>query len=80
MQISVLLSIKPNFAASIFSGDKKYEYRKSIFKNAKVKKAYVYASNPVGLVVGEFEIEDIITTNPDLLWKRTIPSASISGR
>lgn len=78
MQINVLLSIKPKFVAAIFSGDKKYEFRKSIFKNDKVRKVYVYASNPVGLVVGEFEIEEIITSNPDSLWKETMKQAGIS--
>ena len=43
MQIEVLLSIKPKFAASIFSGNKKFEFRKAIFRNARVKKVYVYA-------------------------------------
>lgn len=78
MQISVLLSIRPKFVASIFSGDKKFEFRKSIFKNDNVKKAYVYASRPVGLVVGEFEIEEIITSDPESLWKETMKQAGIS--
>lgn len=78
MPISVLLSIKPKFAAAIFSGDKKFEFRKRIFKNHKVKKAYVYASSPVGLVIGEFEIEEVITSNPDSLWAETMEEAGIS--
>ena len=36
--MTVLLSIKPEFAEKIFDGTKKYEFRKSIFKNADVKK------------------------------------------
>ena len=78
MQISVLLSIKPKFADSIFFGDKKYEFRKSIFKNDTVKKVYVYASTPVKLVIGEFEIEEIITSNPESLWEETMAHAGIS--
>ena len=31
--MKVLLSIKPEFAEKIFNGTKKYEFRKSIFKN-----------------------------------------------
>ena len=78
MQIKVLLSIKPEFAASIFSGGKKFEYRKAIFKNTNVKKAYVYASRPIGLVIGEFEIENIISSDPETLWKETMDVAGVS--
>lgn len=78
MQINVLLSIKPEFAASIFSGDKKFEFRKAIFKNVSVRKAYVYASRPIGLVIGEFEIKEIISSDPESLWKETMNAAGIS--
>jgi predicted transcriptional regulator len=78
MRIDVLLSIRPEFAVSIFSGDKKFEFRKTIFKNPDVKKAYVYASRPIGLVVGEFDIEEIITSDPESLWKETMKNAGIS--
>ncbi len=54
MQINVLLSIKPKFAAAIFAGEKQFEFRRAIFKNTNVKKVYVYASKPIGLVIGEF--------------------------
>jgi predicted transcriptional regulator len=78
MQINVLLSIKPKFAAAIFSGEKQYEFRRAIFKNKNVKKVYVYASKPIGLVIGEFDIEEIITENPDLLWSMTKDASGIS--
>ena len=78
MQINVLLSIKPKFAASIFSGEKRFEFRKAIFKDSNVKKVYVYASKPIGLVVGEFEIEEIITSDPDSIWEVTKTESGIS--
>lgn len=77
MPINVLLSIKPKFAAAIFSGEKKFEFRRAIFKNANVNKVYVYASRPIGLVIGEFEIDEIITAEPELLWKVTKEAAGI---
>ena len=77
MPINVLLSIKPKFAVAIFSGEKKYEFRRKIFKNTNVKKIYVYASRPIGLVIGEFEIDEIITAEPELLWKATKEAAGI---
>lgn len=57
--MKVLLSIKPEYAYKIFSGEKKFEYRKIIFKK-KIKSVIVYATKPVGKIIGEFEIEDII--------------------
>ena len=39
--MTVLLSIKPEFAEKIFNGTKKFEFRKSIFKNTDVKKVVV---------------------------------------
>lgn len=74
----VLLSIKPEFAKRIFNGTKKYEFRKSIFKQANVRKAIVYASSPVKKVVGEFFIEDILNDNVDAIWKETSQYSGIS--
>ncbi len=78
MPINVLLSIKPNFAAAIFSGKKQFEFRRAIFKNTNVKKVYVYASKPIGLVIGEFEIDKIIAADPESLWKTTKKASGIS--
>ena len=69
--MKILLSIKPQFANKIFDGTKKYEFRKSIFNNYKISKVIVYASYPIKKVVGEFEIEDIITDEPEILWEKT---------
>ncbi len=78
--MDVLLSIKPRFANAIFSGEKRFEFRRTIFKDKNVRKAYVYASKPIGLVIGEFEIEEVITENPDSLWNITKNASGISKR
>ncbi|RAJ11110.1 putative transcriptional regulator [Chitinophaga skermanii] len=67
----VLLSIKPEFVEKIFSGEKKFEYRKAIFTNKDVNKIVVYATMPVGRIVGEFLIEDILTSSPKAIWNKT---------
>jgi predicted transcriptional regulator len=69
--MKVLLSIKPEFAEMIFSGSKRYEFRRSIFRNPDVKTIVVYASSPVQKVIGEFEIETIINAELENLWKQT---------
>lgn len=69
--MKVLLSIKPEFVEEIISGNKRFEYRKNIFKRKDVSSVVVYATKPYGKVVGEFEIEDIIMDNPKNIWKQT---------
>ena len=69
--MKVLLSIKPEFAFKIFDGSKRYEFRRSIFKNRDIKKVIVYASSPVGKIIGEFEIEDILHDELPILWSKT---------
>jgi predicted transcriptional regulator len=69
--MKVLLSIKPEFAYKIFDGSKRFEFRKVIFKNPKIKTVIVYASSPVQQVIGEFEIETILSHDPKSIWKMT---------
>jgi len=68
--MKVLLSIKPEFAHKIFAGTKRYEYRKTIFRQ-KVTTVVVYASSPVRKVIGEFEIDDILHDEIEALWDTT---------
>src|SRR5688572_32265885 len=75
----VLLSIKPEYAFKIFKGEKKFEFRKSIFKNPNIKTVVVYASSPVQQVIGEFEIDDIFSLAPDILWEMTKEHSGISA-
>ncbi len=76
--MKVLLSIKPEFADKIFDGSKKYEYRKMIFKNKNVKKIVVYSSSPVQKVIGEFEIEEILSETPESIWDVTSEHSGIT--
>lgn len=61
----------------ILSGEKKFEFRRTIFKNPDVKKIVIYASSPVSKVVGEFEIDDILSFDIDKLWHLTMDYAGI---
>lgn len=65
------MSIKPEFVKKIFSGEKKFEYRKTIFKNPNVDTVVVYTTKPCGKVVGEFAINKILCDNPEKIWKST---------
>lgn len=76
--MKVVLSIKPEFAEKIFQGTKKYEFRRVMFKNPKVKKIVVYASSPIQKIIGEFEIEHIINHDIETLWSKTKKHSGIS--
>ena len=76
--MKVLLSIKPEFAERIFDGSKKYEFRRAIFKNPNIKTVIVYASSPVQRVIGEFDIEIILSDSPKILWEKTKEDSGIS--
>lgn len=75
--MKALLSIKPEFVEKIFSGEKTYEYRKRIFSNSTVDSIVIYATMPVGMVIGELKIEEIIKEKPSKLWSKTKDNSGI---
>jgi predicted transcriptional regulator len=72
--MTVILSIKPEYAFKIFAGEKQVEYRRKPIRNA--KRVIVYVTKPVGQVLGEFEIADLLCAAPGELWEQT---AQIGG-
>ncbi|MDZ5583867.1 ASCH domain-containing protein [Enterococcus cecorum] len=76
----VLLSIKPEFVNEIMSGRKKFEYRKKVFKRKDITTIVVYATKPLGKVVGEFEVDEIIEDTLDILWQETKRYSGISKK
>lgn len=73
----LLISIRPKYAEQIFSGDKKFEYRKTRFKRD-FERAVVYASSPIKSLIGEFAVDDIIEDTPENLWEQTKAFGCIS--
>lgn len=71
-----LLSIKPPFAAAILRGEKRFEFRRSVFSR-KVDIVLMYVSSPVKRVVAEFDVADIITESLPQLWEETRRFAGI---
>jgi len=66
--MNVLLSIKPKYVEKIVNGEKQYEFRKRIFRNKNVRKAFIYSTSPTKKIVGEFDIGNIIEDTPIRLW------------
>ncbi len=71
------MSVKPKYVSKIISGEKKFEFRKKIFKK-KIEKVYIYSSSPQKQIVGYFEIKHIIKDCPNKLWEMTKGKAGIS--
>ena len=73
---TVLLAIKPEFVERIFSGEKKFEFRRRIARRA-VDKIVIYATRPVCAVVGVADVCGIVSGAPDVVWAQTCASAGI---
>lgn len=74
----VLMSIKPEFVAKIFRGDKKYEFRRVLFKRTDVESIVIYATHPVSKIVGEVTVDSILVDKPSKIWTRTKRESGIS--
>ena len=70
MHTSVLLSIKPQYVDAIVRGEKKYEFRKQIFKSTNVTKVYIYSSSPIQKIIGYFKLNSILTGHPEYIWQK----------
>lgn len=66
----ILMSIKPEYVNKIFSGEKKYEYRKRICKE-KIDRIIVYSSSPIQKVVGELKIKQVLYDKKSIIWNKT---------
>lgn len=74
----VLLSIKPEHVRNILSGKKIFEFRRKVFGRKDIKTVVIYCTMPVGRIVGEFEISEIIESTPNDLWAFTSAGSGIS--
>ena len=75
--LEILLSIKPVYADSILSGEKKYEFRKTRISDS-VKGMLLYASAPEQRIVGYVEIDKIMAESPSKMWDITKGYGGIS--
>lgn len=78
--MNVIISIRPTFCKLIFGGQKRYEYRKRVFKHSDVDKVYIYASKPISKIVGYFTIKRIISDTPSMIWEMTHEHGGITKK
>lgn len=76
--MNVILSIRPIFCKMIFSGQKKYEYRKRVFKHTDIDKVYIYATKPICRIVGYFTIDEVIEDKKSYMWEITHKDGGIN--
>ncbi len=69
--MKVLLSIKPEYVSRILDGTKKFEFRRRLYKDERIDTIIIYATKPVGKVVGEFSIKQVHSDHPKSLWDKT---------
>lgn len=75
--MKAILSIKPEFVEKIISGEKKYEFRKKMFKQ-EIKSVIIYSTKPVGCFVGEFKLKKVLSGDIEQIWSKTNLYAGIS--
>lgn len=64
-----LMSIHPEYAEALLSGSKKVEFRRLAPKE-KVGYVVVYATKPVGAILGVLQIDSVERDSPERLWAR----------
>lgn len=74
---AILLSVKPKYVRAILQGEKKFEYRKRLAKEA-ISYVYIYCTAPVKKVVARVYVEDFLSNTPVALWEETKAASGIS--
>jgi predicted transcriptional regulator len=64
-----LLSIHPRHAEAILNGSKTVEFRKKRLREG-VRWVVLYATKPVGKLVGIFQLQDHISGSPASVWSK----------
>ena len=73
----ILISINPEHARKILSGEKKYEYRTKAAKRD-VDSLIIYETTPIKRVVAEAKVLEVLGLPPEDLWKQTKECSGIT--
>ena len=77
MPKTILISIHPEYAERILTGEKTYELRRRL-PLEKPERMVIYATAPISAVVGTAEVTDTIDLPLTELWKRVRKSAFVT--
>src|SRR5208337_3884986 len=67
---ALLLSVKPNYAEKIMRNEKTIEVRRQFSEKWLGQRVSLYASRPLGALVGEATVEGVVTGNPNEIWSK----------
>ncbi|WP_415712719.1 ASCH domain-containing protein [Maridesulfovibrio sp.] len=73
---AIFLPIKPVYASRIISGEKIYEFRKTM-PARRVSHIVIYASSPQQAIVGIAQVDKVLSAPVEKLWEQTSKSAGI---
>lgn len=73
---TILLPIRKKYCDKIFSGQKCFEFRKSV-PSKNIGKIIVYESRGCGMAIGEMLIKDVISGSVEDIWQLTKNKAGI---
>lgn len=74
--MNILLSIKREYTEKIFSGEKRYEFRKQK-PNLSFERIFIYECRPSKNIVGFFSVNRILSGSPREIWKKCKHSSGI---
>ena len=79
IKVKVLMSIHPEYVKKIIKNEKKYEFRRNIFKKD-VDEIIVYSTKPTKKIECTLEINNIIKETPNILWDKCGEFGGISKK
>ena len=65
-----IISLKPRYASLVLSGAKTVELRNRIVRLKPGTWIWIYATRPMGRIVGVAEIESVVHAGPAEIWRR----------
>lgn len=77
--MKILLSIRPEYAKKIISGEKKYEFRKILPKQL-VESIIIYITSPCCKIIGEVQVNGTLTNTVSKIWDATKGNTGISHK
>lgn len=79
--MNALLSIKPEYGEKILIGEKRYEFRRTMFSDpSSVEYVILYSSSPLQRVIGAFSFSRVIQDTPEDLWSSFGEESGIETR
>jgi predicted transcriptional regulator len=80
------MAMKTRFAEAIYSGHKKYEFRRNSVRISPGSTVLIYEVCPVGLITGQFLVADVIMGTPseicdldETAWGRDVAKRYLAG-